>query len=489
MKLEKLFNSLVLADVIGNMNVEITGIQMDSREVKPGDLFIALKGFTVDGHQYIPQALEQGAVALVVEEDIKAPVPVMKVPDSKRALAVISDVFFEHPTRELKLIGLTGTNGKTTTSHLIRRMLEDAGMATGLIGTMNMQIGEKTYPVKNTTPEVIELQRGFRQMKDAGCSHAVIEASSHALHMGRTRGCRFRTALFTNLTQDHLDYHETMENYRDAKALLFSQLENSYMDQREDQALAILNVDEEASNHFAQVTPAQVITYGIDQPADVMAEEIQYHAGGTRFRLTTFKGSMDVDMKLMGKFSVYNALAATAVALGEGVSLEQICVSLESIQGVDGRLEAVDAGQSFTVIVDYAHTPDSLENVLKTVSEITQGQVWCVVGCGGDRDRTKRPLMAAIGAQYSDHLVITSDNPRTEDPKQIIADMEEGLQGKEKTIIMDRGEAIQFAIKEACPGDLVLIAGKGHETYQEVNGIRYEFDDRKQAREAIRACR
>ncbi|SDW05657.1 UDP-N-acetylmuramoylalanyl-D-glutamate--2,6-diaminopimelate ligase [Marininema mesophilum] len=492
MKLEKLINSLVLADRIGNMNVEITGIQMDSREVQPGDLFIALKGFTVDGHHYIPQALEQGAAALLVEEEIETSVPVIHVPDTKRAMAIVSDVFFQHPTKELKLIGLTGTNGKTTTSYLIRHILEDAEMATGLIGTMNMQIGKDSIPVKNTTPEVIELQRGFRQMRDAGCSHAVIEASSHALHMGRTRGCRFRTAVFTNLTQDHLDYHETMEEYRDAKALLFSQLDNSYAGQKEDQPLAILNADEPASTFFAQVTPAQVMTYGIDNPADVYADAIDHHAGGTRFRLNTFLGSIDIEMKLMGKFSVYNALAATSVALGEGVSLDQIRCSLESIQGVDGRLEAVDEGQPYTVLVDYAHTPDSLENVLKTVGEISQGNVWCIVGCGGDRDRTKRSLMAAIGAKYSSHLVITSDNPRTEKPESIISDMLEGVQdvpAGEWTAIVDRGEAIRFAIKGARPGDIVLIAGKGHETYQEVNGVRHNFDDRQQAREAIQAFR
>ncbi|MFC4076536.1 UDP-N-acetylmuramoyl-L-alanyl-D-glutamate--2,6-diaminopimelate ligase [Salinithrix halophila] len=489
MRLEKLCNSLVLGSVSGDRDTEIHGIQTASRQVQPGDLFIALRGFTVDGHRFIPEALENGAAALVVEEEITADVPVIRVPDTRRAMAVFSDVFYRRPTSDLKLIGITGTNGKTTTAHLIRHILQNQGQKTGLIGTINMQIGEDVFPVKNTTPEVIELQRSFRRMVDEGCSHAVIEASSHALDLGRTRGCRFRTAVFTNLTQDHLDYHETMENYRNAKALLFSQLGNGYADRSVDQPLAVLNADDPASDYFARVTPAQVLRYGIEQKADVKAENIRFHPGGTRFTLATYQGSVQVDMKMMGKFSVYNVLAAAAVALGEGVPLEDIRDSLERIRGVDGRLEQVDNGQPFTVLVDYAHTPDGLENVLTTIREVAQGTVFCVVGCGGDRDRTKRPLMAEIGARYSDHLVITSDNPRTEDPLRIIDDMLEGVKQVPRervTTLPDRAEAIQFCVERARPGDMVLIAGKGHETYQEINGVRYDFDDREQAREAIK---
>lgn len=490
MKLEELIPSLMVAEIKGNTDVEIKGMEMDSRQVKPEDLFIAVKGFHVDGHRFIPEAIQRGAAAIVVEENIhlKEDIPVIQVPDTHRAMAVLASTFYRHPTRHLKLIGVTGTNGKTTVTHLIRDILQDSGRMTGLIGTMNMKIGDRVYPVKNTTPESLELQRGFREMVDRGCSHAVIEASSHALHMGRTRGCQFKTAVFTNLTQDHLDYHGTMEHYRAAKGLLFSQLGNAYQDRSEDQPLAVLNIDDEASSYFKEITSGQVITYSIKQPADVYAEHIQFHPGGTSFKLKTFHGSVDVQMKLMGTFNVYNVLAATAVALGEGISIEQIRKTLSRVQGVPGRFERVDEGQSFTVLVDYAHTPDSLENVLTTIREFAKGKVTCVVGCGGDRDRTKRPQMAQIAASYSEQAIITSDNPRTEDPQQIIDDMMDGVNGfspERVKSIVDRTEAIRSAIHSASAGDVVLIAGKGHETYQEIDGIRYDFDDREVARQAI----
>jgi UDP-N-acetylmuramoyl-L-alanyl-D-glutamate--2,6-diaminopimelate ligase len=386
------------------------------------------------------------------------------------------------------LIGITGTNGKTTTSHLIQQLLSDEGHHVGLIGTIQMKIGDRAYKVNNTTPEVVELQRGFRMMRDEDCSYAVIEASSHALEMGRTRGCQFHIEVFTNLTQDHLDYHETMEKYQEAKGLLFSQLGNRYYDQPSRHAVAVLNADDKASHYFAKITPAQVITYGIEQKADVMAKEIRITSAGTAFILETFKGSIDIQLQLIGKFNVYNVLAAASVALIEGISLERIKRSLESITGVNGRFEPVHAGQPFTVIVDYAHTPDSLENVLTTIQEFAQGRIITVVGCGGDRDRTKRPLMAQIAAKYSDLSVITSDNPRTEDPEAIIADMLEGIREVDKqryVTITDRKEAIHFAIRQAQAQDIVLIAGKGHETYQEINGVRYDFDDREIARAEI----
>lgn len=490
MKLKTLVGSLVVAQTTGNTDVDIEGIEVDSRQVKPGDLFVALKGFTVDGHQYISQAVEKGAAAVVVEEEAGATgdVPVVRVPDTRRAMAVLADVFYRHPSQELKVIGVTGTNGKTTTTHLIREILQDRGRKTGLIGTIHMSVDNDVYPVKNTTPEAVDLQRGFRKMADAGCSHAVMEASSHALHMGRTRGCRIKTAVFTNLTQDHLDYHGTMERYRHAKSLLFGQLGNTFADRAEDQPLAVLNADDEASRAFMEVTPAQVITYGVEKPADVQAENIRYHSGGTRFTLNTFRGSVDIDMKLVGKFSVYNALTAAAAALGEGVSPEQIRDTLNRIEGVPGRFEPVDAGQPFTVLVDYAHTPDSLENVLTTIRDFATGSVCCVVGCGGDRDRSKRPVMARIAAEYSDQAIITSDNPRTEDPKEIIDDMLAGVKDDAEAriqTIFDRAEAIRYAVESAGPEDVILIAGKGHETYQEINGVRHDFDDREVARKAI----
>jgi UDP-N-acetylmuramoyl-L-alanyl-D-glutamate--2,6-diaminopimelate ligase len=490
MRLETLIRPLLIRRVTGDLRTEISGIAIDSRQVKPGDLFIALRGFTVDGHRFVPQAVEKGAAAVMAEEPVEAGVPVIQVPDTRRAMAVVADVFFGMPTRELKLIGITGTNGKTTTSYLIERLLSGSGRKTGVIGTIQMKIGERTYPVKNTTPEAVDLQKSFRLMRDEGCEYSVIEASSHALDMGRTRGCRFRIGVFTNLTQDHLDYHENMERYREAKGLLFSQLGNDYRNDPRDCAFAVLNADDEASAYFARITPAQVVTYGIERPADVRAENIRITPLGTSFTLRTFRGDAEIELQLVGKFNVYNVLAAVSVALIEGIDLEEIKRLLAGVEGVSGRFEPVRAGQPFTVLVDYAHTPDSLQNALSTVRELAGKRVITVVGCGGDRDRTKRPLMAGIAVNMSDLAVFTSDNPRSEDPEAIIRDMLEGVpetaSGKVRTIV-DRREAIRFAVREARKGDIVLIAGKGHETYQEIKGVRHDFDDREVAREAISA--
>lgn len=492
MYLEELVRPLAIYRATGDLNTEIKGIEIDSRQVKPGDLFIALKGFSVDGHQYVAQAVEKGAAAVLVEKSISnLSVPVIEVTDTRKALAVLATKFYRYPTEELKLIGITGTNGKTTTAYLIEQLLTDAGHKTGVIGTIQMKVGEKRFPIKNTTPDILDLQRSFRMMRDEGCEYSVIEASSHALALGRTWGSQFHIGVFTNLTQDHLDFHETMEKYKEAKGLLFSQLGNRYGDTPEDHAYAVLNADDHVSAYYAQITPAQVITYGIDKGADVQAKHIQISSEGMEFELHTFRGIRQVKTKLIGKFNVYNLLAAIATALIEGISLDQITDSISKIAGVNGRFEPVVAGQPFTVIVDYAHTPDSLENVLRTIREFAGKRVTCVVGCGGDRDRGKRPLMAQIAARYSDWSVFTSDNPRTEDPEAILRDMVSGVQDEdlnEYTVIPDRREAIHVAIEKAKPGDIILIAGKGHETYQEIHGVRYDFDDRLVAREAIIKC-
>lgn len=489
MYLKDLIRPLTIYRATGDLNIEITGIEVDSRQVKPGDLFIALRGFTVDGHEYIAQAVEKGAAAVLVEQSISnLSIPVIEVKDTRKALAIVSTKFYRYPTKEMKLIGVTGTNGKTTTTYLIEQLLTDAGHKTGVIGTIQMKVGEKTFPVKNTTPDILDLQKSFRMMRDEGCEYSVIEVSSHALSLGRTWGSQFRIGVFTNLSQDHLDFHETMEKYKEAKGLLFSQLANQYGDEPEDHAYAVLNADDEASKYYAQITPAQVITYGIDQAADVQAKYIQISPEGMEFELHTFRGIRQVKTKLIGKFNVYNLLAAISTALIEGISLDQIVESITKISGVNGRFEPVHAGQDFTVIVDYAHTPDSLENVLRTIREFAGKRVTCVVGCGGDRDRSKRPLMAQIATRYSDWSVFTSDNPRTEDPEAILRDMVAGVKDEnlnEYTVIPDRREAIYVAIEKAKPGDIVLIAGKGHETYQEIHGVRYDFDDRLVAREAI----
>lgn len=490
MKLRELLSSLAIYHTDGDLDLDIHGIETDSRKIKPGYLFVALRGFTVDGHRFVKQAEANGAVAFLVEEEQKGLSVQIKVSDTKRALAVLADKYYGSPTNKLRVIGVTGTNGKTTITHLIEKILTDAAMPTGIVGTIQMRMGNYTEEVKNTTPESLELQRMFSVMLDRGATHACIEASSHALELGRVWGCQVKTAIFTNLTQDHLDYHQTMENYRNAKSLLFSQLGNTYGDKQ--QKFAILNKDDAQYEYFAKVTPAQVISYGIHSEADVMAHDIQIGASGTNFILKTYAGTVPVSMKLTGKFSVYNILAATAACLAEGVPLSHIKESIESVQGVPGRFERVDAGQDFAVIVDYAHTPDSLENVLKTAQEFTTGKIYCVVGCGGDRDRTKRPIMARIAVQYADCAIFTSDNPRSEDPDQILEDMVAGISdipsnSSRYTCMVDRKRAIEKAVSLANEGDCVIIAGKGHETYQIIQGKVLPFDDREVALVAIKA--
>jgi UDP-N-acetylmuramoyl-L-alanyl-D-glutamate--2,6-diaminopimelate ligase len=406
-------------------------------------------------------------------------------------MAVFADYFYGSPSQQMRMIGVTGTNGKTTTTYLIERILSDAGFQPGIIGTIQMRYAGHKIDMSRTTPEALELQQSLHAMVEAGTDACVMEVSSHALEQGRVKGCRFRTAIFTNLTQDHLDYHKTMEDYRAAKGLFFSRLGNEFPISKEQHQYAVFNVDDAATEYFTTLTSAEVITYGVDQPADVRASEIRITSKGTQFHVSTFRGNTDIQLQMVGKFNVYNALAAIAAGLLEGISLEQVKASLEAIPGVDGRVEAVDAGQSYAVIVDYAHTPDGLENVLKTVKEFATGRVLTVFGCGGDRDRTKRPIMGRLAAQYSDHVIVTSDNPRTEDPALILVDIEQGIiddttHTSTYELEVDRRAAIQKAIEMASPHDVVLIAGKGHETYQLIGHETHDFDDRKVAKEAIR---
>lgn len=491
MRICELIRPLMLYKTTGDLMTEIHGIQIDSRQVQPGDLFIALKGTQVDAHRFVGQAVENGAAAVMVERSVAfSGIPVIQVPDTRRAMAVVAAQFYHYPTKELKLIGVTGTNGKTTTTYLIEQLLKHKGSLTGVIGTIQTKIGKKKFATRNTTPEVIDLQKTFRMMKDEGCEYSVIEVSSHALDMGRTRGCQFRIGVFTNLTQDHLDYHGTMENYREAKSLLFSQLGNAYAEDLEDNTYAVFNADDKASGYFMKRTPAQVITYGIEQPADVKAEDIRFTSSGTAFTLKTFRGEVPIRLRLVGKFNVYNVLAAVSVALIEGMELKQIQSALAEVKGISGRFEPVDLGQPYSVLVDYAHTPDSLENALTTIREFAKGRVICIVGCGGDRDRSKRPMMAEIAVKNSDFAIFTSDNPRTENPVTILDDMMVGVDQYPKDrymVIKDRKEAIYEAVAKAKPEDVILIAGKGHETYQEVNGVRHHFDDREVAGDAIRS--
>ncbi|MEH7075054.1 UDP-N-acetylmuramoyl-L-alanyl-D-glutamate--2,6-diaminopimelate ligase [Neobacillus drentensis] len=483
MILQKLLENLHLLVPYQGVDPEITSIENDNRKVQMGSLFICIKGYTVDGHDYAESAVKSGAVAILAERPLPLDVPVILVKDTTRAMAVLADAFYDQPTKNLRLIGITGTNGKTTTSHLIEKIFSDASQKTGIIGTMYTKIADKTIETKNTTPESLTLQKTFKQMVEAGVDTAVMEVSSHALDLGRVHGCDFDVAVFTNLTQDHLDYHKTMDEYKRAKSLLFAQLGNTFNHHKP--KFAILNSDDPASVMYSKSTAAHVITYGIDTKADIQAENIEMTSSGTRFDLIVQTEKYPVQMQLIGKFSVYNVLASIAASIVSGIDINAVIKSIEEVTGVSGRFELVNEGQDFTVIVDYAHTPDSLENVLKTIQHFAKKKVYCIVGCGGDRDRTKRPLMAKIAGQFATDPILTSDNPRSEDPLAILKEMEAGIHGVQYRIIPDRKEAIQTAVQEASEGDVILIAGKGHETYQIIGNVVHNFDDRLVAREAI----
>lgn len=485
MRLEEILSILPIYELknIPN-NLRINRVKMDDRAVEKGDLFICIKGFTVDGHNFAKNALERGAAAIVCEREIDATnAPLIIVPNTTRALALIANKFYHYPTKSLSLVGITGTNGKTTTTYLLEKIFQKHKQNTGIIGTIQLKIGNESKMIKNTTPDALELQTYFAEMVAKNVDIAFMEVSSHALDLGRVYGCDFDVALFTNLSQDHLDYHENMEKYLDAKTLLFTGLGNSYNDR---QKVAILNADDPNSETIARRTMQPIVTYGIRNDAHIMAKQIDYTLTSTTFTVTTPRGEFTINSQLNGLFNVYNMLAAISVAYTQLVPLETIKVALEEMTGVDGRFERVDVGQDYAVIVDYAHTPDSLENVLQTVKEFAEQKVIVVVGSGGDRDRTKRPLMAQVALKYSDWTIFTSDNPRTEDPHAILHDMTDSLSDTHYEIIENRKEAIGHAIQLAESGDVILIAGKGHETYQEINGVRYDFDDRLVAKNAIK---
>jgi UDP-N-acetylmuramoyl-L-alanyl-D-glutamate--2,6-diaminopimelate ligase len=492
MNLFELSQQLLISQTIGDSKVEIHSLEVDSRKVKPGCLFVCLPGHTVDGHDFAKQAIERGAAALVTARELPISAPQLIVPDTRQALAMLADFFYGRPSHKLRPIGVTGTNGKTTTTYLIEQIWADAGVSAGVIGTIEARYGGKSFPMSGTTPDVLQLQQLFHSMVEAGTERCVIEVSSHALEQGRVKGTHFRTAVFTNLTQDHLDYHGTMEAYEAAKGLFFSRLGNTFSDNPKERCFSVLNADDEASLRFAKLTSSEVLTYGIEREAHLKALNVKITASGTSFELQTFRGNRQVNLQLVGKFNVYNALAALGAALCEGIDLDSAVRSLEQIPGVPGRVEAVNEGQPYAVIVDYAHTPDGLENVLRTVNELASGEVICVFGCGGDRDKTKRPIMGKFAAELADRIIVTSDNPRTEDPLVILDEIEVGLKAagisSERYVLEpDRRVAIQKAVDMASSGDVVLIAGKGHETYQIIGELTQDFDDRLVAKEAIRS--
>jgi UDP-N-acetylmuramoyl-L-alanyl-D-glutamate--2,6-diaminopimelate ligase len=465
---------MTLRELIGAAapEVEITGLAFRGGDVQPGFAFFCVPGFKADGHDFAPDAIQRGAAALVVERPLGLAVPEVVVPDVRAAMGPAAARFYGDPTQELKVIGITGTNGKTTTSFLIRTILESAGIQCGLIGTVAFIAGGEERPVERTTPEAMELQAAFRAMLDAGDKACVMEVSSHALDLGRADSINFACRVFTNLTQDHLDFHNTMEEYFLAKRKLFA----------EGDAPSVLNADDLYGRRLAEHLPAAV-TYGIESEANYRATNISFDAAGSSFDV----GGVHVQMPLPGLFNVSNALAALAACAQLGVSLEDGAAALAGAARVPGRFEPVDEGQDFAVLVDYAHTPDSLENVLRAARDLTDGTLHVVFGAGGDRDRDKRPLMGAAAVRGADRVIVTSDNPRSEDPESIIDAIVAGT-GKGVVREVDRRAAIELAVGGAQPGDVVVIAGKGHEQGQEfADGRKQPFDDVAVAREALRA--
>lgn len=494
MKISTFARLIPHARITGDANTAVHGIEMDSRRVQQGDLFVCVPGvpgFIEDRHHFAADAVHRGAVALVVEKDVPVSVPKIFVNDTRFALALFSCHFNAYPSNALKLIGVTGTNGKTTTAHMIEYLLRAHGNQTGLMGNFGCRVGDEVFPSHNNTEEPPALQRNLRKMADLQTEYAIMEVTSQGLDMGRVMGCDFHTAVFTNLTQDHLDYHGSMDGYKNAKSLLFARLGNTFGEDPTLMKTAVLNGDDAASETFKKVTAAQVLTYGIQNASvDVRAANIRLTAQGTTFDVTSFAGKATFATKLVGIFNVYNALAAITTALAEGIELSEVKTTLSAFTSVPGRMEVVDGSQDFLVLVDYAHTPDGLENVLKTIAEFSTGRVITVFGCGGERDAAKRPIMGGIAAKYSDIVVLTSDNPREEDPEKILDDIETGLtvanyDPAKYSIVPNRQTAIELAVERARPGDVVLIAGKGDETYQILSDGPIHFDDREAARAAI----
>ncbi len=454
------------------LNMEISSISYDTRTLEPGALFVALSGDKTDGHLYIQHALDRGAAAVLCERPPEGPGPWLTAEDTRLALALASANWFGRPGDGMTLAAVTGTNGKTTTTSLLKELLErTTGAKVGLIGTNRNMIGAAELPAHRTTPDSFELQSLLRRMADEGCAYVVMEASSHALAQHRTAGLTFDAAVFTNLTQDHLDYHRTMEAYRDAKGLLFRQCRT-----------AVLNLDDPAGRWYRERVSCPVFTYSENKAgAGLSARNIRLFPSHVEFEALTLGQLSRVYLPIPGGFSIYNALAALAAGLCLGLELEDMARVMPSVRGVKGRVEVVPVPRAYTVIIDYAHTPNALENILTTARDFTAGRLICLFGCGGDRDRTKRPIMGAVAGELADVAVVTSDNPRTEDPLAIIGDILAGMEGADAALHVepDRRAAIAWALDRGGPGDVIVLAGKGHETYQEINGVQYHMDERE----------
>ena len=456
-------------------NIEIKGITCNSKEVRPGFAFVCLKGANSDGHKFAPDALKSGAAVIFAETDLGFENQII-VKDTHEAYFDLSAKWFREPTKELKLIGVTGTNGKTSVTYMLKSIFEKAGYKTGLIGTIQNMIGEKAIETHNTTPDAFTLNKLFREMVDSGCKYAVMEVSSHALDQKRICNVTFETAIFTNLTQDHLDYHKTMDNYLLAKKKLFKMCKK-----------AVLNSDDPYFEKLKEGLDCEIITYSASNNSDYSAKGINYHPSGVEYELVAKGLIKHISVNTGGRFSVYNSLCSAVTAIENGIDIDTVVSALKELKGVKGRAEVVETGRDFTVIIDYAHTPDGLKNILSTFKECKKGRLVALFGCGGDRDKTKRPIMGNIAVHNADYVIVTSDNPRSENPTAIINDILEGIKGipTPVKVIENRIEAIKFAVSNARKDDIIVLAGKGHETYQILNTGTIHLDEREVVKEAL----
>lgn len=472
MKLRELIKNLSIIEMNADAELEISGVSYDSRKTEKGDMFVAIRGFEADGHKFIPKAVENGAAVILCEEKPSCDIPYVLVSDSRYGLAIVSRDFFGDPASEMTMIGITGTSGKTSSSYLIKHMLESKLDAkVGLIGTNGNMIGDEFLHTEHTTPESYELHKLFRHMADSGCTHVVMEVSSHSLTLERVAGIHFDVALYTNLSQDHLDFHGTMEEYAAAKRKLFSMC-----------SLGCFNLDDAWADFMRDGASCRTMTFSTEKnEADLVAKDIRLTADGVRFASVSGDEISITKLGIPGMFSVYNALGTMSVGLALGLSLADCSDAMSSAKGVKGRLEIVPTGRDFSVVIDYSHKPDALEKVLKTLKPVTRGRLIALFGCGGDRDKLKRPIMGRIAADNADLVVVTSDNPRTEDPDEIIREIVAGMKYKRTPtkVICDRREAIAWAIDNAAPGDVLLLAGKGHEDYQVVGHEKHHMDERE----------
>ncbi len=476
MQFNDLVKELNIKEISQNLEVEITSIEYDSRKVTKGSLFVAIDGFSTDGHKYIESAIKNGAAAVLMQRKCDCNIPYAVVDDTRKALAQVSNVFYDYPTKKLKLIGVTGTNGKTTVTYLVKSVLEFAGYKVGLIGTNQNMIGERVIETERTTPESLELCKLFSEMVDEGCDYAIMEVSSHSLALDRVYGFEFAFGAFTNLTQDHLDFHKTMENYAIEKSKLFKMCKKG-----------IVNADDEWIDTITDGATSKIIKYSVKRKSNLYAREIKYGSRGVVFEVETPFGKEKIRLDIPGEFSVYNALCAIGICQGAGIAISDISKALLLAKGVKGRAEVVNIPTDYTVMIDYAHTPDGLENIISTVKGFCKRRVVTVFGCGGDRDATKRPEMGKIAGDLSDFCVVTSDNPRSENPEKIIEDILDGMKDvkAEYTVVVSRRDAIKYAMENAKEGDVIILAGKGHETYQILNDGTIEFDERKIVKEIL----